>query len=110
MDIIIFLILLLNLIATLISLFKNNGESNITERIGRLETSVTKEISDFKFELKKKKNLSIIFKIYQKYNDINNGKWRKVYKLKFKNFSEFDDFVDNLTLLTKLKWGGCNNV
>lgn len=56
MDIIIFLILLLNLIATLISLFKNNGESNITERIGRLETSVTKEISDFKFELSRTMN------------------------------------------------------
>ena len=68
--------------------------------------SITKMMSksnkyDFKFELKRKENLSIILKIYQKSND--NSEWEKIDDLKFKNFSEFDDFVENLTLLTKLK-------
>ncbi len=42
-------ILIVGVIALLIAvLVKNNGEGNITERMGRVETSITKEIGDFK--------------------------------------------------------------
>ena len=89
---------------TIINDFKTFESKNLSKiSIENMMSTTNMYDSDFKFELKKKKNLSIIFKIYQKYNDINNAEWRRVYKLKFKNFSEFDDFVEDLTLLTKLK-------
>ena len=87
---------------TIINDFKTFESKNLS-KISIENMMSTTNTYDSDFKLKKKKNLSIIFKIYQKYNDINNAEWRKVYKLKFKNFTEFDDFVDNLTLLTKLK-------
>ena len=93
-----------NAFFTIINDFKTFESKNLSKiSITNIMSTANTYDSDFKFKLKKKKNLSIIFKIYQKYNDINNAEWRKIYKLKFKNFSEFDDFVDNLTLLTKLK-------
>ena len=91
---------------TIINDFKTFRSKNLSKiSIENIMSTTNTSDSDFKFELKKKKNLSIIFKIYQKYNDINNADWRKVYKLKFLNFNftEFDDFVENLSLLTKLK-------
>ena len=48
MEYIIIGLLVLLLIMVTISLFKNINESNITERLGKLETSLTKEIGDFK--------------------------------------------------------------
>ena len=62
--------------------------------------------SDFKFTIKRKNNLSttpIKFKIYKKYSYTNGKEWVKMGSIEFKNFSEFDDFVENLALLTKLK-------
>ena len=56
------------------------------------------------FTLKRNSKLStssIKFKISRRRND--KKEWKKIYQLKFKNSFEFDDFVDNLTLLTKLK-------
>ena len=37
----------------IVILAKNNGEANITERIGRLETNFNKDISDFKMDFSK---------------------------------------------------------
>ncbi len=56
MDYIIIILLIVILILTVISLFKNINESNITERLGKLETNMIKEIDDFKFELNKSLN------------------------------------------------------
>jgi len=51
MDYVIIGLLVLIIILTTISLFKNINESNITERLGRLETSIVKELSEFKDNL-----------------------------------------------------------
>lgn len=53
MDIMIIIILLFILVISVISLFKNINEANITERLGKLETSFTKEMSNLKYELDK---------------------------------------------------------
>lgn len=51
MDYIIIGLLIVNLILIVISLFKNINESNITERLGKLEVNMIKEMGDFKSEL-----------------------------------------------------------
>lgn len=51
MEYIIIGILVIILILVVISLFKNINESNITERLGKLETSIIKEVGDFKSDL-----------------------------------------------------------
>lgn len=56
MDYIIIGLLILLVIIGVISLFKNINESNITERLGKLELNVTKEIGDFKSDLSRNMN------------------------------------------------------
>ncbi|MBE6153617.1 MAG: DNA recombination protein RmuC [Firmicutes bacterium] len=56
MDYIIIGLLILLVIIGVISLFKNINESNITERLGKLEVNVTKEIGDFKSDLSRTMN------------------------------------------------------
>ncbi len=56
MDYIIIGLLILLVIIGVISLFKNINESNITERLGKLEVNVTKEIGDFKTDLARTMN------------------------------------------------------
>ena len=56
MDYIIIGLLVLILILVVISLYKNINESNITERLGKLETTVVKEIGDFKIDFAKDLN------------------------------------------------------
>ena len=51
MDYVIIGILLLILVLVVISLMKNINESNITERLGKLETNMIKEIGEFKDKL-----------------------------------------------------------
>ena len=53
MDYIIIGLLVLLLILVVISLFKNINESNITERLGRLELSLNKDLGDFRTDLTK---------------------------------------------------------
>ena len=53
MEYIIIGLLVLIIILTTISLFKNINESNITERLSRLEVNLTKDLSDFKGSLNK---------------------------------------------------------
>ena len=48
MDYIIVGLLVVILVLVVISLFKNINESNITERLGRLEVNMMKEMGDFK--------------------------------------------------------------
>lgn len=56
MDYVILGILVIILILVVISLFKNINESNITERLGKLEVSMMKEMGDFKNDLSRTMN------------------------------------------------------
>lgn len=56
MDYIILGLLVIILILVVVSLFKNINESNITERLGRLEVSMMKEMGDFKSDLSRNLN------------------------------------------------------
>lgn len=56
MDYIIIGLLIVILILVVISLFKNINESNITERLGRLEVNMMKEMGDFKSDLSRDLN------------------------------------------------------
>ncbi|MFV0250336.1 MAG: DNA recombination protein RmuC [Bacilli bacterium] len=60
MEYIIITLLIIILIILVISLFKNNNESNITERLGKLELNMVKEIVDFKGSLIKELNEDFI--------------------------------------------------
>ena len=51
MDYIIIGLLIVNLVLIVISLFKNINESNITERLGKLEVGMVKELGEFKSDL-----------------------------------------------------------
>ena len=53
---IIIICLIILIILTTISLFKNINESKITERLGKLETNTVKELSNFQLELIKNMN------------------------------------------------------
>ena len=55
-DYIIVGLLVLNLILIVISLFKNINESNITERLGKLEVNMIKELGEFKTDLTRNMN------------------------------------------------------
>ena len=56
MNYIIIGLLVIILIICVISLFKNINESNITERLGKLETSTVKELGEFKNDINKNIN------------------------------------------------------
>jgi len=56
MDYIIIGLLVVVIILVIISIIKNVNESNITERLGKLENSTIKELSTFQFELMKNMN------------------------------------------------------
>lgn len=56
MDYVILGLLVVILILVVISLFKNINESNITERLGRLEVNMMKEMGDFKNDLSRTMN------------------------------------------------------
>lgn len=56
MDYIIIGLLVVLIILTVISLFKNINESNITERLGKLEVSMMKEMGNFKHDLSRDLN------------------------------------------------------
>ncbi|MCI8569240.1 MAG: DNA recombination protein RmuC [Bacilli bacterium] len=56
MDYVIILLLIVLIILVVISLFKNINESNITERLGKLELEVMREIGNFKSDLSRNMN------------------------------------------------------
>ena len=56
MDYIIIGLLVLNLILIVVSLLKNINESNITERLGKLEVAMMKEMGNFKNDLSRNMN------------------------------------------------------
>ena len=56
MDYVIIGLLIIILILVIVSLFKNINESNITDRLGRLEVNMMKEMGDFKNDLSRSLN------------------------------------------------------
>ena len=75
MEYIIIGLLVVILILVVLSLAKNINESNITERLGKLETNMVKEISDFKSDFSKSINEDFIGlndKIENRLNLIND--------------------------------------
>lgn len=60
MEYIIVTILAVILILQIINMFKNNNESNITERLGKLETNLVKELGEFKSDLKDNLNKNFV--------------------------------------------------
>ena len=56
MEIVIIILLVVTIVLNIFSLMKNINESNITERLGKMETSVIKELGEFKGELSKNLN------------------------------------------------------
>lgn len=56
MDYIIIGLLVIILILVIISIVKGVNESNITERLGRLENTTVKELSDFRYDLSRNMN------------------------------------------------------
>lgn len=75
MEYIIIGLLIVILVVSVISLTKNINESNITERLGKLETDVIKELGEFKSDLNKNNNdnfNTLNEKIENKLNIIND--------------------------------------
>ncbi len=75
MEYIIIGLLILILIVSIFSLTKNINESNITERLGKLETELIKEFGNFKSNIVENNNHNfnnLNEKIEQKLNDIND--------------------------------------
>lgn len=60
MEYIIIILLVILLIISVISLMKNINEAHITERIGKLETNVVKELGDFKNDFSRDLNSDFI--------------------------------------------------
>lgn len=56
MDIVIIVLLVILIILTVISLLKNINESHITERLGKLEVSMMKEMGEFKTDINRNMN------------------------------------------------------
>ena len=56
MEYVIIGLVIVDIIITIISLFKNINESNITERLGRLEVNMIKELGEFKTDLTRNMN------------------------------------------------------
>ncbi len=83
MDYIIIILLLLILILGVISLFKNINESNITERLGKLEVSMMKEMGDFKTELSRNMN--------KDFQDLNEQLERRLLAINEKVNSRLDE-------------------
>ena len=113
MEYIIIALLIVILVFVIISLTKNINESNITERLGRLETSMVKEISEFQNSLSK--NLHTYFdnlndKMENRLRLINDGvnerldqnfeKTNKTFNSVLERLSKIDEAqkkIDNLS-------------
>lgn len=94
-DYIIIGLLIVVIILVIIAIIKNINESNITERLGKTETNLTKEISEFKFSFSKDLNkdfLELNERIENKLNQIDN----KVNENLDKNFEKTNKTFNNV--------------
>ena len=127
MEFIVLVILLVILIILVtVSLFKNINESNITERLGKLELSMMKEMGDFKIDLNKdfnelnekiEKRLLLINEKVNERLDENFEKTNKTFMNVIERLSKIDeaqkkienlstDIVDLQSILTDKKTRG----
>lgn len=95
-------LLIIVIIILIIILIKNNGENNIIERIGRVETNINKEVSVFKYDIindNKKDFDQLIEKIDRKMNQIDE-------KINFRLDANFErtnkTFGDVISRLSKI--------
>ena len=72
MEYILLIILIINLVITIISLTKNINETNITERLGKLENTTVRELYDFRNSITKDLNEDFT-KLNDKINDRRNN-------------------------------------
>ena len=80
------------IVLSIISIMKNVNESNITERLGKLENSTIKEISDFKFEFSKIMNDN-----FENLNEKVNNRLTENFTKSNKELSEFKvEMINNL--------------
>lgn len=102
MDYIIIGLLVLIVIISVISLMKNINETNITERIGKLETNVVKELGDFKNDFSRDLNSDFNSLNERLENKINlmNDKVNERLDENFKNSNK--TFVSILERLSKI--------
>ncbi|MDD3187144.1 MAG: DNA recombination protein RmuC [Bacilli bacterium] len=102
MDYVIIMLLIILLIISVLSLVKNINEARITERLGKLETNVVKEISDFRTSFSKDLGndfVSLTERIENRLNVIND----KVNERLDENFKNSNKtFISVLERLTKI--------
>jgi len=75
MEYVIIILIIISIVIGVISLMKNINESNITERIGKLETNMVKEIGEFKNDFSRNLNndfVNLNERIENKLNVIND--------------------------------------
>ena len=113
MEYIILVLIIVLIVLNIISLFKGTNESNITERLGKLETTLIKELSSFKNDTKDdlhnnfdKLNEKIDYRlnlINEKVNerlDVNFEKTNKTFQNVLERLSKIDEAqkkIDNLS-------------
>lgn len=102
MEYIIVLLLIAVLVVSILSLTKNINEGHITERLGRLEVNITKEVSDFKNDFSRALNedfTRLNTRIEDRLNMINT----KVNERLDDNFEKSNKtFINILERLTKI--------
>ncbi|MDD3048879.1 MAG: DNA recombination protein RmuC [Bacilli bacterium] len=97
---IIIALLIIILIISIIALSKNINESNITERLGRVEVNITKEIGNFKADFSRTLNddfLRLNEKIEQKLNMINEKVSEKIDQNFEKTNKTFNSVIERLS-------------
>ncbi|MCI9233287.1 MAG: DNA recombination protein RmuC [Bacilli bacterium] len=102
MEYVIIGLLIVILIVTIISLTKNINESNITERLGKMETTVVKELSDF--------NTNLTQNLNKDFNELNGQLEKRLYLINEKVNERLDEnfektnktFVNVLERLSKI--------
>ena len=100
MEYIIISLLIIILIISIFSLTKNINESNITERLGKLETNVVKEVSDFKISFSKDLALDfekLINNLDNKINQINDRVNERLDQNFEKTNKTFNNILERLT-------------
>ena len=113
MDYIIIGLLVVIIILVIIAIVKNVNESNITERLGRLENTTVKELSNFQFEIIKNLNEDIDklnVKMENKLNMINDkvnerldesfNKTNKTFTSVLERLSKIDEAQKKIDLLS----------
>ena len=67
-------LLIFNVLLLVILLLKNNGSNDVTERMGRLETNITKDIADFNIDFSKE-----LREDFEKLNEKVENKLNRIY-------------------------------